>query len=156
MRPSVYWWWIHHFFLRLVDEFLLLAGDVHVRNADRDAGAHGKLEADLLEIVDQENGAPQTELAVAFVDQFRKFFFVHVPVDGREGHAFGQNVAEKDPADRGFFYLAVHAHPGARMDINHALVIGDTHFIPAREYLAFPLGAGTGLGEIIAAEHNVL
>src|SRR5205807_881855 len=166
------------FFFGRVNEPVFIAGDEHVIDADRDAGARGVSEAQRLEVIEQNNRVGKAEAQVGVIDELLNALLFEKPVHERD--FFGQVRVEDDATDGGLDELAFHLH---RLGVRHVLVVvgrGEVndfagvaqanrreqfHFagfereddvFGGTENAAFVLGAGLGLGQVIDAQNHVL
>ena len=162
----------------VVHDGVLRLGDDHVVEADREAGAGGVMEAELLDAVERLDGDLEAEVQVAVVDELADALLLEQAVDER--HALGQRVVEDGAADGGGDELLVELD---RLGVGDVLVVvGGGHvehgagvaqtdgrerlhllgferhqdFFDVGEDAAFALGADLGLGQVVDAEHDVL
>ena len=83
-----------------VELALLGVRDLHVVDADRDAG-HGRVRVpERAQLVGEEDRLLLAALAVAGVDQVGELLLAHHAVDVLERDALGHDVPEQDAADR--------------------------------------------------------
>src|SRR5437588_285527 len=166
------------FFFGRVNEPVFIAGNEHVIDADRDAGARGVSEAQRLEVIEQNDRVSKAEAQVGVLDELLNALLFEKPVHERE--FFGQVRVEDDATDGGLDELTFHLH---WLGVRHVLVIvgrGEVndfagvaqanwreqfHFagfereddvFGGTENAAFALGAGLGLGQVIDAQNHVL
>ena len=169
---------LDHGLFGVLDQPGLFAGHHHVVDADRNAGARGVQEPELLHLVQHLDGDLQAELQVAVLHQLRKTLLLQQAVD--EGHLVGQHVVQDDAADRGIHVLLVELD---RLGVHDVLVVERLHqvddlagvaqldgrerfdfahferdedVVGGSEGAAFALGAGARFGQIVEAEHHVL
>ena len=129
-------------------------------------------------MIEQHDGAFQTEAQVGVVHELLNALFLEQAVDVRE--IARQVVVENDAADGGLNELALQLD---RNGVRHVLVVvsggevddftgvaqtnrseqfdfagfeSEHDFFGRAEYAAFALGAGAGLGQVIDAENHVL
>src|SRR6185437_6433135 len=152
--------------------------DDHVVEADRQAGAGGVLEAELLDAVERANGDLEAEVQVAVVDELADALLLEQTVDER--NPLRQRVIEDGAADRGGDVLLVEVHGLGVRDV--LVVVGRGHvehgagvaqadrrerfhllrfqrhedLFDVGEGTAFTDGADLGLGQVVEAEHHVL
>ncbi len=143
-----------HLVLRLGDDRDLLGRDDQIVDADRDPGHRRVLEADVLQPVEETRGDDVPELPVALAHQPLEVLLAEGAV--QELDARRQRFVEDDPADRGVDELSLVHDLDARMEIDRLVVIGAAHFLRRPKELALALRARLLLGEVVAAEHDVL
>src|SRR5258707_6554171 len=157
---------------------LLARGDGQIVDADGDAGAGGVGEAQVLDDVEHVDGLLQAPAQVAVLDQVLQALLAQDAVD--VGHALRKVVVEDDASHRrvddqvldvldfGVDHVLVvvdggevdqlarvhEAHRGQRLHLT--VLQGQDHVVHARERAPFALGALLLLGEVVAAEHDVL
>src|SRR6202140_3832315 len=166
------------FLLGVFDETVFIAGNEHVVDADGDAGLGGVMEAQFLQVVEEDDGVFQPETKVGVVHQLLHALFFEQAVYVRE--FFRQVRVENDAADGGLDELTFHLD---RNSVRHVLIVirggqvdhfagvaqadgseqfhfagfqRENNFIGCAEDAAFTLGSGLGLGEVIDTQHHVL
>jgi len=106
------------FLFGVFDKLNFVAGDNHVVDADGDAGFGGIGEAKLLQAVEQNDGALETETEVGVIDELLNAFLFEQAVNER--HVRGQVRIENDAADGGLDELTLHLD---RLGVSDVLVI---------------------------------
>ncbi len=161
-----------------VDQLALVVGNDQVLDTDGNAGLGGMQETQILQVIKHLDGDFEAEMQVTVVHQLLESLALHQPVD--EGHALGQDRVENQPPDGGIDELMGHfAHVGAhdrlvivlggqvhqqagetvpdrREPPHHAVVEGEHRLIVGPENPPLPLRAHFGLGQVVAAQHDVL
>ena len=96
--PFLYWDSTSSTFLRAsCHDLLLVLRDDHVVDTDRDAGLHGGLEAELLELVERLDGHAVTRHLVGVEDEVAELALRHREVD--EAETDGPDLVEDHAAD---------------------------------------------------------
>ena len=166
------------FLFGVFDEIVFIARNEHVVDADGDAGLGGVMEAQFLQVVEQDDGVFQPEAKVGVIDQLLHALFLEQAVHVRK--FFRQVRVENHAADGGLNELPFHLHGNG---VRHVLIVigggqvdhfarvaqadgGEQfhfagferqhNFFGGAEHAAFTLGAGLGLGEVVDAQHHVL
>ena len=157
---------------------LLALGDHEVVDADGDAGVGGVAEAQVLDGVQHLHRLLEAEAELGVLHELLQALLAQEAVD--EGRALRQVVVEDDPAHRGVDDLVLDV---LDLGVDHVLVVvdggeveeltrvhephggegldllvleGDEHVLAAGEGPALALRALLLLGEVVAAEHDVL
>src|SRR6185312_3282942 len=117
---------------------VLGVGDLHVVDADRDAGHRRVGVPEGTELVGEEDRLLLAALAVAGVDQIGELLLAHGAVDVLEGDALRRRVPEQDAARRGVGHdaLAVEVDDAALdlgLQVDLTVVERHTHFFGRRE-----------------------
>src|SRR6185369_12925 len=146
----------------------LLLRDVEVGDGERDAGAGRRLEAELLQAVEQLDGRVLSGPLVDVLDQARDALLVERHVE--EDVAVGERVVQDQAADRRLgqplgrlvALLGADAPVGSEADLHacvqrHLLVgVRAQRLVLVLEALALALVLQPVDGEVVAAEHDVL
>src|SRR5713226_6646354 len=168
----------HDFLFATLDELALVARDEHVVDADGDAGHGGVMEANLFQLIEQDDGVLEAEAQVSVIDKLLNALFLEQAVHIRE--FFRQVGIENDASHGGLNELALHLY---RDRVRHVLVVvrsgeidefagvaqadgreqldfagfqREDDFIGGAENAAFALGSRLVLGQIVDAEDHVL
>ena len=141
---------------RLLEQLRLLRGDHHVLDGDRDAGLGRELEAEVLQLVGEDDRRLVAGQAVGEVDQVAELLLLHHLVDFGEGDLGGHDLVEQDAADGGLDHLAVHAHADRRVQADRAVIVGDAHLVGVGEAPAGAGRLGALAGHVVQAEDDVL
>src|SRR4051812_16555038 len=169
---------LDHFVARGLDERRLLRRDDQVVDADRQPRTRRIREAERLQRVEHLDGLLEAVAQVAVLHQLLQPLLLEQAVD--VGHPLRQRRVEDDAADGGVDHLAVDV---LDLGVLHALVVArnrevdqlaadphadrrqrfelarfqrEHHIVRVAERAALALGAGLGLGQVVAAEHDVL
>src|SRR6185436_6842474 len=169
---------LEHGLARALDDLLLARGDDHVVDADGDAGLRRVEEPEVLETVEHLHSLGVAVVDEAVVDEILQTFLLEEAVDIRD---LFRNVGVEDhAADGGLDDLlvellhfavddvlvvevlgeiheaAAYAHFDGREQLHLGGLQRDHHVVEAAEDLALALRARLGLGQVVAAEHEVL
>ena len=169
---------LDHLLLGARHHLLLAVGDDEVVDPDRDAGPGGVGEAQVLDGVEHADGRLEAEAQVAVLDELLQPLLPEEPVDVRGG--LGERVVEDHPPHRGVDDLVLHR---LRLGVHDVLVVvdggevdqlaaveepdrgegldllvleGDQHVLGAGEGAALALRPLLLLGQVVAAEDDVL
>ena len=99
----------HHLLLRFFHQRLLVVGNDHVVNPDRQAGAGGEAEAESLHFVEHLDRYFKPVLQVAEADQLPDSLLLQQAIDVR--HALGKVIVQNRPSDRRVQERAVVRRP---------------------------------------------
>src|SRR5215831_19481015 len=139
---------------RPVDQLALGGRDVHVLDADGQAGQSGIAEADVLEVVEEGHGRLVAEAVVALADERADLLLLELLVHEAEG--LRHHVVQQRAAHRGLDDAAVVAEADARLQVDVLVVVGDARLFRIGEEPAFTLGPRPLLGEVVDPEDHVL
>ncbi len=106
------------FAFRRIHELYLVARNEHVVDADGDTGLGRVREAQLLQLVEQDDGSFESVVQVREVHQLLHTLLLQQTVD--EGHLRRQIRIENHAADGGLDELALHLH---RFGVRNVLVV---------------------------------
>ena len=157
----------------------LRCGNHHVVDADRNAGAGGVQEAEVLHLIQHADGDMQAELQVAVLHQLRETLLLQQTVDER--HVFGKmHRSEMTRPTVVSMYCFTYSE---WLGVDHVLAVErlgqiddlagvaqfdrgqcfhfahferDQNVVGGSESTAFAFGTGAHLGEVVTAEHHVL
>src|SRR5258707_6518383 len=166
------------FLLGSLHEFALVSRDDHVVDADGDAGARGVGEAELLHLIEQDDGAFESEAQVGVVNELLHALFLEQAVHERE--VFRQVRIKNDAPNSGLDELTLHpdgngvcnvlivvrgrevddltgvAQTNGSEQLDFAGFERQNNFLGGAEDAAFALSAGLGLGQVVDADSHVL
>ena len=111
--------------LRVLDKLLLAHRDLHVVDADGDAGPGGVFITQVLEPVGENDRFLGAGVAVGVVDEEGQFLLGQLLVDQGERHRLWQQVADDQPTDGRVHHGAVDAYPHPGLHVGRAVVVGD-------------------------------
>ena len=161
-----------------VHELVLVAGDEHVVDADRDAGLGGVGKAQRLQVVKEDDSVFEPETQVGVIDELLNTLLFEETV--HVGELFRQVRVEDHAADGRLDELPLHLHGLGVRDVlivvrgdeiddfageaqtdrceqfNFAGFEREDHFVGGAEDAAFALCAGLRLGQVIDTENHVL
>ena len=137
-----------------LDQLALRRGDVHVLDADRQAGQRRVAEADVLQVVEEGDRHLVAESVVALGDERADLLLLELLV--HEAERLRHDVVEQRTADRRLDDGAVVAQPDPRLQVHVLVVVGDAGLFRVGEEPALALGAGALLGQVVDAEDHVL
>src|SRR5690554_1494709 len=151
---------------RAVDNIPLIRRDDHVVDGDGNAGVGRPVIPDGANGVGQQHAGLIARAAERRIDDAGERLLVEHLVDQREGELVGADLIEDHPTDGGGDMFAFMANPDARLQIDHAVIIGHAHFVEVRiESLdRAPVGVfavaaarkGTLARQPVAAQHDIL
>jgi hypothetical protein len=140
----------------LVQKHLLVARDLHVVHADRDARQGGVIVAERLELVGQDDGRLLSAAAVRHVDEVGEILLFHHAVDLIERDLVRHHFVEENPTRRGVHDLPVDPDPDLGLQLDLPRVEGDPHLVQAGKPPSFTFEPLARAGQIVDSEDNVL
>ena len=150
-------------FVALLHELLLLFGDDHGIEVERQTAAEGHPVTHILDVVEERGHLVGTGLLHHHGDDVAQRTLRQNLVD--VAYLLGNHLVEEDAADG---RLLQHAHLVTLLvqvvdhtlhdgvQVGPALVVGDDRLLGAVEYAAFALHALAGLGDVVETEDHVL
>ena len=169
---------LDHLFFGLADQHFLVERNDHVIDADRDAGLGGVKEPEVLQRIEHLDRGLDPEAQVAVVHHLGLPLLAEQTVG--EGHSFGKLRVEDDPAHRGVDEMVLHGngfgveyvlvvvgsgevdHTARKAQLDHRLRFHLADFQRQDDFFGrseqTPLAEGPGLflGQVVAAQHDVL
>ena len=163
----------HDFLFAAFDQLALVAGNEHVVNADRNAGLGGVGEAQLFQVIEQDDGVFEAKAQIGVINELLDTLLLEQAIHVGE---FFRQVRIKDDAPYGRLNeLALHLHwhgmrhvlvvvrsgqvddfagvaqANGREQFNFAGFQRKDDFFGSTEHAAFPLGTRLVLGQIVDA-----
>ena len=168
----------NHLLLTIANQGLLVIGNDHVVNPDRQSGSRREAEAEILHFVEHLDRDFETVLQVAEVDQLTNPLLLQQAVD--VWHAVGKVIVQDCASNRCVQERAIVAH---RISVNDVLIVisggevdhltgvaqtdrrkrldfsgmqREQNFVDVRERAAFTLGTGLAFRQVVQTEDHVL
>src|SRR5208337_2313095 len=102
------------------DKLRLFGRDVHIIDADGNAGVCRIFESQAFDLIEKHNGLPFSRHLMNIFDELAQFLLCQFPVDSFEWNVLGQYLAEYDPSYCCFDNAAIHSY------FNGSVLVNDT------------------------------